>query len=135
MSVLFIAFLIRPISPAEMEHDQHFTKIETNFFNGIVENLEIDRGKPLLRDGHVVDILKSLREVIVIRLSLHRDRAQNLNISIRVRFRLDNVRVDVHLIESAAHRCGIFASEFFPFSTMVLSAKPSSRAISPLNVM
>ena len=72
----------------------------------------MDRGKALLRHGHVVDILKSLREVIVIRLSLHRDRAQNLHISIRVGLRLDNVRVDVHLMESTAHRRGKFASDF-----------------------
>ena len=95
-----------------MKNDQHFTKIESNFFTRIVKNLEMDRGKALLRHGHVVDILKSLREVIVIRLSLHRDRTQNLHISIRVGLRLDNVRVDVHLMESAAYRRRKFAFDF-----------------------
>ena len=40
----------------EMENDQHFTKIESNFFTRIVKNLEMDRGKALLGYGHVVDI-------------------------------------------------------------------------------
>ena len=112
MSVLFIEFFNTPDFACEngarsalyQNRIQFFYPYRLNSGNGSWKSSALIRA--------CSNILKSLREIIVIRLSLHRDRTQNLHISMRVGLRLDNVRVDVHLMESAAYRRRKFALDF-----------------------
>ena len=88
-----------------MKYGKNLSIIETNQLANIVCNLKVDRGNRMLHKGHVEDLLKASRQVLLIWFSFHGNSTQYGYVHVWVRLRMDNICVDVHLMKSCCRCC------------------------------